>query len=139
LSGRLLGLLARHQTGAVIATTVDFLMMIAWVELGAGSPVSGAAVGAASGAVTSFTLGRLWIFRAHQRPAVGQAFRYLLVAAGSLGLNTLGQALALRATALPYVLARVVVAAVVGLSWNFPLHRRFVFHGGQRDEKLRLP
>lgn len=127
-----LGLIARHQTGAVLATVVDFLMMIIWVETGLGSPVSGAAVGAASGAFSNFVLGRAWIFQASERPAVGQAFRYALVAAGSLGWNSLGQHLLLRWTALPYVMTRVIVAAVVGLSWNFPLHRRFVFAGGQR-------
>jgi putative flippase GtrA len=130
---RSLGLLIRHQAGAILATIADFLTMIAWVELRLGSSVSGAAVGAASGAITSFTMGRLWIFQAHRRPAAGQALRYALVSAGSLGLNSLGQYLALKASGLPYVLCRVVVAAVVGVCWNFPLQRRFVFAGGERD------
>ena len=129
----LLGLLARHQTGAAFATAVDFLVMIIWVESGLGSSVSGAAVGAGSGAVANFLLGRAWIFQAGGRPAMGQALRYALVAASSLGLNSLGQHLMLRATSLPYVLARVLVAAVVGVAWNFPMHRRFVFRGGRRD------
>ena len=134
-----LGLIARHQTGAVLATAVDFLMMIIWVESGLGSPVSGAAVGAASGAISNFVLGRAWIFQASGRSALGQAFRYALVAAGSLGLNSLGQHLILKSTALPYVVSRVIVAAVVGLSWNFPLHRRFVFAGGRRDPRAPRP
>jgi putative flippase GtrA len=126
--------MVRHQTGAVMATVLDFLMMIVWVETGAGSPVSGAAVGAASGAIGNFMLGRAWIFHAGSRPAAGQVLRYALVAAGSLGWNSLGQYLLLRWTPLPYVMSRVVVAALVGLGWNFPLHRRFVFRVGPRQD-----
>jgi putative flippase GtrA len=126
---RLLGLLARHQTGAIVATAVDFLIMIGWVELGRGSPVAGVAVGAACGALTNFLLGRQWIFRATDRSAAGQALRYALVSAGSLGLNSMGEHLLLRALGLPYVPTRVLVAAMVGMGWNFPLHRFFVFRG----------
>jgi putative flippase GtrA len=133
---RTLGLMVRHQTGAALATLLDFVMMIVWVESGAGSPVSGAAVGAASGAIGNFMLGRAWIFSASGRPAAGQVLRYALVAAGSLGWNSLGQHLLLRWTPLPYVLSRVVVAALVGIGWNFPLHRRFVFgRGGPRPDR----
>jgi putative flippase GtrA len=139
LTRRSLALLARHQTGAVVASAVDFLMMIAWVELALGSSVSGAGVGAACGAFTSFMLGRRWIFRAGHRSAVRQAIRYALVAAGSLGLNSLGQYMALRLIGLPYVMCRVIVAAMVGVCWNFPLHRRFVFAGGQRDDAAGSP
>jgi putative flippase GtrA len=131
---RSLGLLARHQTGALVASAVDFLMMICWVELRLGSSVSGAAVGAASGAITNFILGRRWIFQAGGRSASGPALRYALVSAGSLGLNSLGQYLALRLIGLPYVMCRVIVAVLVGVCWNFPLHRRFVFSGGVRDQ-----
>jgi putative flippase GtrA len=134
-----LALLARHQTGAVVASAVDFLMMIAWVEVGLGTSVSGAGVGAASGAFTSFMLGRRWIFRVGHRSAIRQAIRYALVAAGSLGLNSLGQYLALRMIGLPYVMCRVIVAAMVGVCWNFPLHRRFVFAGGHHDAAAGSP
>jgi putative flippase GtrA len=130
---KLFPLLVRHQTGAVAATAVDFLAMIAWVEMGRGSPVTAAAVGAAGGALTNFLLGRRWIFNATGRSAAAQAVRYALVAVGSLALNSLGQAVLVRALRVPYVLSRVLVAAVVGMSWNFPLHRRFVFSGGRRE------
>lgn len=123
----LLSQIARHQTGAVAATAVDFLVMIGWVEIVRGSPVVGTAIGAASGAFTNFVLGRRWIFRSTAAPAVGQAIRYAMVSAGSLGLNTIGQHLGLRWLGLPYVLGRVLVAGLVGVGWNFPLHRHFVF------------
>jgi putative flippase GtrA len=128
-----MAMLDRHQTVAISSTNLDFLMMISWFEMRIGSSVSGAAVGAASGALTNVVLGRQWIFQAGHRSAAGQAFRYALVAAGSLGLNSLGQYITLRVIGFPYVLCRVIVAVLVGVCWNFPLHRRFVFAGGGRE------
>jgi len=127
MSRHTLFLWMRHQTGAFVSTVVDFLVMIAWVEVIGGSPVFAAGLGSGSGAVTNFTLGRMWIFRAHHHAIPAQAFRYVLIAGGSLLLNSLGQYLLVRRLGVAYVLSRVLVALVVGLSWNFPLHRYFVF------------
>jgi putative flippase GtrA len=131
---KLYALLARHQMGALVATGLDFLAMIAWVESGIGGPVSGAAVGAGTGAFSNFMLGRKWIFRVGGSPW-GQAFRYVLVALGSLGWNSAGQHFLLSNTHLPYVTSRVIVATTVGLAWNFPLHNRFVFTRRRREAR----
>lgn len=120
-------LLARHQIAAVAATALDFLVMIGCVELAGASPVTATAIGAGTGALSNFVLGRRWIFRAQVGSASGQAWRYALVSASSLGLNSAGEALALKTAGLSYLLARVVVAGMVGVSWNYPMHRHFVF------------
>lgn len=121
-----LRLLGRHQLAAAAATLVDFTMMIATVELGVAGPVIATGIGAASGAFTNFTVSRHWAFTgAASGAADRQAVRYLLVSAGSLALNVVG-VFALQGRA-PYPLARVAVAILVSLVWNFPLHRHFVF------------
>jgi putative flippase GtrA len=126
--------LARHQVGAFVATVVDFAVMIACVSVGL-APVSGTAIGAASGACTNFALGRHWIFPSGARGrAAHQAARYALVSGGSLALNTLGEYLVQGRGHVQYVLARVLVSLVVGLAWNFPLHRFWVFDGPGHDE-----
>jgi putative flippase GtrA len=118
----------RHQIGAIMSTAIDFSTMIGWVELGIGTPVSGTAVGAAAGALSNFTLGRHWIFVAHGGPVASQMLRYALVSLFGLGWNTLGQHLLLKATGLPYPITRAMVAVAVGVFWNFPMQRWFVFH-----------
>lgn len=123
-----LSLFLRHQIGAIFSTAVDFTTMILWVELGIGSPVSGTAVGATAGALSNFALGRHWIFGANGRPVAGQLVRYAMVSATGLGWNTLGQHWLLKATGWPYPLTRVMVAVAVGILWNFPLQRWWVFH-----------
>jgi putative flippase GtrA len=124
---RLAGLLARHQVGAIMATLIDFFTMILWVELGLGSPVSGTAVGAAAGGISNFVVGRHWVFRSQDGEVKAQALRYALVSGTCLGWNTLGQKFLLHATGLPYPLTRMMISFAVGVMWNFPLHRWFVF------------
>ncbi len=53
--------------------------------------------------------------------------RYALVSGASATLNALGEYLGASVIGLPYFGTRVVVAALVSLGWNFPMHRGFVF------------
>jgi putative flippase GtrA len=119
--------LLRHQTGSVIATAVDFSVMIALVSLAGAAPAAGTAAGAACGAIVNFMLGRRWVFRATQGKVAPQAVRYIVIATGSLLLNTGGVHLLAEVMLLPYVAARVAVSLGVSLCWNFPLQKIFVF------------
>ncbi|HEY2513965.1 MAG TPA: GtrA family protein [Polyangiaceae bacterium] len=119
--------LARHQLGAFAATALDFAIMIACVHAGL-PPVAATAIGASCGAVTNFTLARHWIFPAGASGRVHrQAIRYALVSLTSLGLNTLGEYLLVDVAHLHYLLARVLVAGLVGIGWNYTMHRSWVF------------
>jgi len=120
-------LIGRHQAGAIAATAVDFLSMVALVEILRAPPALAAAMGATAGAVTNFVLGRRWVFRARSAAVLGQAGRYAAVSAASAGWNALGEYMLHDVGHVGYVLARAVVAIAIGLAWNFPLQRRFVF------------
>lgn len=127
-----MGPLFRHQVGAVAATVVDYTVMIALVSGLGAAPALGTAVGAASGGVLNFVLGRRWIFRSTSAAAGRQAGRYAMVSFGSLVLNTCGvQALA-GVLQYPYVAARLAVSFCVSVLWNFPMQRSFVFGGTTR-------
>ncbi len=119
--------LARHQTGALIATAVDFSTMVACVQIAGVDPVPATSIGAACGAVTNFLVSRGWIFRARESSAAAQAARYVLVSGASLLLNTAGQYVLHTRLGVQYVVARLVVAVLVSVAWNFPMHRAFVF------------
>lgn len=125
-------LLLKHQIGGALAAVVDFTVMTLAVELLDVAPVPATALGALVGAVTSFLLGRRWVFQATAGQVGGQAVRYALVSAGSLGLNSLGEYLFLRYTSLHYLVARLIVATAVGIGWNFSMHRWFVFRAPYR-------
>jgi len=117
----------RHHTGSFISSCVDFSVMIACVELLGLHPVDGTVAGAFCGALTSFLLGRTWVFHRTDSPATAQIARYGAVAAASLGLNALGEYLLVEQAGLGYVLSRVLVAVTVSNLWNYPLHKYFVF------------
>jgi putative flippase GtrA len=117
----------RHNLAAIVATAVDYGVMVALVELAAFRPVGATAVGAFCGAVTNFTLGRFFTYRVNDAPVVGQTLRYALVSGAGLGLNTGGEFLFSTVLGLQYLVARVITSIVVSTGWNYPLQRFFVF------------
>ncbi len=119
--------LGRHQISAVVATAVDFGTMILCVQAFFLSAVAGTAVGASLGAVSNFTLSRLWVFRRHSGQIARQAVRYAFVSALSAGWNALGEHLVHDRAHVQYVLARAMVSIAVSLIWNFPMQSFFVF------------
>jgi putative flippase GtrA len=117
----------RHHISSIVATGVDFAAMIASVELLRLSPVTGTVIGAALGGVSNFFLGRHFTFRSRSKAVSGQALRYALVSAASLGLNALGEHLFITLVPSRYVLGRILVASTVNNAWNYPMQRFFVF------------
>jgi putative flippase GtrA len=117
---------SRHQLVSVLATSIDYSVMVFCVIGLCLSPVAGTALGAFFGALTSFTLGRDWVFRARDGYLRSQAIRYAFVSVVSLCLNASGEWLLLRLQA-NYILGRIIVSIIVGIAWNYPLHRHFVF------------
>jgi putative flippase GtrA len=117
----------RHHISSVVATGVDFAMMIGAVELLGFSPVMGTVVGAAAGGVTNFMLGRHYTYRTRSDEVSSQVGRYILVSGASLGLNALGEHLIITLLAAHYILGRILVATIVNNAWNYPMHRGYVF------------
>lgn len=134
---RTVALLSQHQLSSLVATGVDYCVMILCVSVLGLSPVVGTIIGALCGAVTSFTLGRRWVFDARNGNLRGQALRYAAVSTLSLCGNAGGEWLLVR-VGLHYVLARVIASAVVGIGWNFPMHRHFVFRADEDKPAPRV-
>ena len=121
------GLLGRHQIAALLATVVDFAVMIAAVEFAHVGPAAGTALGALVGAAANFSLGRRWIFDSTAERMFPQAVRYAVVSGTSLALNSIGEYAAAERIGVPYIAARLCVSLVVSLLWNFPMQRHVVF------------
>lgn len=117
----------RHQLGAMVATLVDFTVMITLVSGAGAAPELGTAIGAASGGTVNFILGRHWIFQATHAPPASQAGRYALVSFGGLLLNTAGVHFLASVERVHYVAARLMVAIAVSFFWNYPMQRNLVF------------
>jgi putative flippase GtrA len=115
------------QIAAFIGTAVDFGVVIFLTEFFGIWYVISNAIGATYGAVTNFFLGRNWVFLSTKNKVSHQAFRYFLVATGSMILNTLGVYLLTEFTSLNYIYSKIIVAVIIAFTFNFLLQKYFVF------------
>ena len=119
--------LGRAQIASLAATVADFSSLVLLVEICRVWYVVATAIGALVGAVVNFFLGRQWSFMADHESVRVQAVRYAAVSGGSLLLNSSGVYLFTHYLSIHYTLSKAITALLVGVLFNFPLHRRFVF------------
>jgi putative flippase GtrA len=119
--------LGRSQIASLTATIVDFCTLIFLVEIGRIWYVAATATGALLGAIVNFVLARHWTFEADHESIRWQAIRYAAVSAASLVLNSLGVYFLTDYMGMHYAISKAATAFLVGVLFNFPLHRRFVF------------
>ena len=117
----------RAQATAIIATGTDFAIMIILKEFLGFYYMAAVVIGTVSGGFVGFMLGRYWAFISTEVKSIKQAKKYLMVMAGSFFLNVGGVFLMVEGLHLQYIVAKVVVAIIVGIGYNFFLQRYFVF------------
>ena len=118
----------RFQLTALLATTVDFTMTIFFKEVIGFHYSVAVALGAICGAITAFTINRYWVFKSLEHHPAIQAFRYVLVAGGSVIINTLGTYLVTETFTFPYLISKATVSIVVGFTYSYYFSKRFVFY-----------
>ena len=127
------GWFRRAWLASLVATIVDYGFFMLLVEVAAVYTGTSRALGALLGAVTNFTLNKLWTFKTHKTPFWVEAPRYTAISLTSLLLNTGGVILLSEGLRWNPLLAAAVVGVAVSLCWNLPLHRHFVF----KEQKKR--
>ena len=120
-----LGSFVRFLVTGGLSYLVDVGTLVA-LNSGAGWSVGAATTGAYLVAFFfTFTLNRVWVFRASGDSATGQATRYLIL----VGVNyvvTLAVVLGLTELGVPVVVAKTTATVVIALS-NFVVYRGWVF------------
>jgi phosphatidylglycerophosphate synthase len=130
LGGRVTGGGARRPARSVLvagaATLVDLSVASALHYLTAVPPSVATGAGCVVGAGVAFALSRSWAFEPGG-PALGsQLSRYAFASATTTFLNAGGVALILLLN-LPFIVAWLIVRAVVFATWSYPVQRDFVF------------
>jgi len=118
--------LAKAQVSSSVATAVDWLFMTGLVVAHVHYLIA-AAGGALLGGLTDFAIKKWWVFGAGSGMLRGQAVRYAVVSGASAGLNSAVAWVMVDGAGLPPVPGVILASLVVGLCWNYPLHRLFVF------------
>ncbi len=118
----------RFQMTAILATAIDFLITIFLKEQFQMHYPLAVAGGAFSGAFTAFSLNRYWVFHSFEKQLLGQGLRYLLVATGSILLNTGGTFLLTESFNFSYIVSKAVIAILIGFTYSFYFSKRFVFY-----------
>ncbi len=120
----------RVGVGGVVATTVDFFVMIALVEWGH-LPVGIAAfLGAGAGGVTSYGISKFWAFRDHTPIHPKQLATYALVSFVTACI--VGPTVhVLHHVGVDYKLGKVLAAIMVFFMWGYPAQSRIVFRSAR--------
>ncbi len=117
----------RANASAVTATALDWFIVTALVALGVHYLIA-AASGALAGAVADFWIKRHWAFMRGAKGAVHQeASRYVFASAISLGLNLVASYTFVDLLHFASVPGVIIASIIVGIAWNYPVHRFFVF------------
>lgn len=112
---------------STLTTSADFGLLMLLVEVFHVHYVLATFLGTLLGSSSNFLINRHWTFRATEGHGGYQAMRYLMSQAGSIGLHTSGVWVFTRFLGLPYFVAKVVVAILAYLLWNYPMNKYFVF------------
>ncbi|HEX2617470.1 MAG TPA: GtrA family protein [Flavobacteriales bacterium] len=119
--------LVRSQLSAFTATVVDLLTTVLLVELFHVWPGPATVGGNVAGAGTNFLINRVWTFRSTTQRMHHQALRYALVWCGYVALNFGAMVLGTEVLGGSYVVVKVLSAVILGLGYNYVLHKHFVY------------
>lgn len=126
-SPSLVGSFSRSQVSSAVASAADFVVLFGLVEVLHVWYVAATAIGALVGAISNFVMNRHWSFEATHARWYRQAFRYALISLISMILNSGGVWAVTERFQIHYSISVFVVSALVGIFFNFPMHRYFVF------------
>ena len=99
----------RAQITALVATAVDFAIMIFFKEILGLWYMIAVVIGTLAGGFVGFMLGRYWAFISTEVKSIKQAKKYLIVMAGSFMLNVGGVYLMVEVFHFQYIVAKVIV------------------------------
>jgi putative flippase GtrA len=117
----------KAQAASLSASIVDFLITLLCVEVLHVWYFSAYITGTVLGGIVNFSMGRVWVFDSKENNAPVQAVRYIIVWTGSLLLTTCGAFLVTHYGSMNYILSKVFISLLVGISYNYVLQKKFVF------------
>ncbi|MBU2552942.1 MAG: GtrA family protein [Bacteroidetes bacterium] len=117
----------RYNVVSIIATVVDFVVLIGLTEIAHLWYLFSATAGALSGGITGFILERNWVFKRKEVKLATQSTKYLLIWIVSIVLNTGGLYLMVELSGYQYIISKIIVSVMVGVGFNYLMHKYYIF------------
>jgi len=119
--------LFRYAMSAGLAFAIDIVILWALVYFAHMHYALATAIGFIIASSVQYSISRIWAFRGTERPATSGYVRFLIVALIGLGIVVYGMIVLVEQFLLPYLLARILLAGLVGI-WNFSLNAYWNFN-----------
>jgi putative flippase GtrA len=117
----------KTQAASIIGSAADFLVTVVLVEVFHCWYIAGNTSGNICGAVTQFLLCKDWVFKKNNDKAVTQIIRFVVVWLGNLLLSATGVYLLTQFIGLNYIISKLIISVLLGVSYNYLLLKKFVF------------
>jgi putative flippase GtrA len=112
--------------GGAVGTAIDVSVLVLLVQHGV-AIAAAAFCAAAAGAAMNFGLNKYVAFRDRSPISGHQLARFGIVAVATATLMALAMHLVAVVLGVPYLVAKLICAAVVFAAWTYPAQRRIVF------------
>jgi len=119
--------LLKYNTVAITASIVDYSFFLLLAQIAHVWYLLASFTGLVLGGVTAFLLERSWTFKRKDGKLSAQASRYLIAWTLSIFFNTTGLYLTVQYLGVQYIIAKVIVSIIIGIGFNFLMHKHFVF------------
>ena len=138
----------RAQLSAQFATLADFILTYVCFQWLGIYYVMATSIGAITGGIVNCVINYKWAFATKDCQFKWVFFKYILVWIGSFLLNVGGVYLLVellkhhtylweRASGFYLIIAKVIVAVIVSVGWNYVLHRYFVFQDAKILNRIK--
>ena len=138
----------RAQLSAQFATLADFILTYVCFQWLGIYYVMATSIGAITGGIVNCVINYKWAFATKDCQFKWVFFKYILVWVGSFLLNVGGVYLLVellkhhtylweRASGFYLIIAKIIVAVIVSVGWNYVLHRYFVFQDAKILNRIK--
>jgi putative flippase GtrA len=122
-----MNLFIKTQIALILGSIGDYLTTILLVEVFHCWFVTATISGNIVGAIAQFILSRTWVFHAEKDQLSKQVLKFILIWAGNIALSAESVYLLNHYLGVHYLLAKLIVSVVMGVSYTYLLSKMFVF------------
>ena len=117
----------KAQAASLLASLIDLSLTVMLAQLFHLWYLAATMTGTVTGGIIHFLMSRGWVFGATDRKVTWQTVKYGMVWIGCLLLNTLGTYVLTSSVGIHYVVSKVSVSVLVGVTYSFLLQKYYVF------------